>query len=769
MWVGLLGGTLALVAAAGFPLVRLAIDDFGIAWKAGRPLDSSVVMVDLESWPRSRGWLAKLVARLDSLGPRVIALDVLLDVPRPGEDDRMLAEALRKCGRVVLPWAIEAPDAAPRAVPLLPEFQAAARATGFANFWLDRDGVVRSVPGRFERLPSFAAACLSAYRELGPPAESRPDRASPPAGGEHDHFIDWYEVGRGALPVASAVRLLEEPHYARAMETLAFFRDKLVLVGYLGFRYVGDGFLTPLSTTAMDRAPGAVIHANAVSGMMQGRSLGRTPASLTTGLALAAGVGGAFLARSGLGWLSALLGLSLAAGLLGSALLLTLLAGVVWPGSVAAAACVAGFVLAVLLRAEAIQRLPLVRRVVALLSAQPVSDLAILHIDSSTLAGGHVLRYRYQIRVGEGPGATVGRFTEEVMTAHHLQMKRELEDFLLDLGRARPGLPGEVSPGDQLSELGQTLSAVLLSPKLAGILEELPVRQLHLELADRDLGIPWELAALGDRPLSERFQVSRSIVQEDGLVQPAEPPDRERELCALIVADPSPLPAVWQPLNSAREEAQLVADALRSIRIPAGHGLRVELLTGTDATLEAVTRRLALGETDLLHFSGHAAFQAGGRSSAGFVFPDGVLSADGLRSVLGGVRMPPVVFANACGSGISPGWATNRHAAADPGFESGGDSELASRLSFPTVFCESGVRLYVGCLWMIETRAAANLAVTFYRRLLEGHRAGEALALARGAASDYWMTQSAYVMYGDPRLRLVRPPPGRGGDPSRSG
>ena len=72
--------------------------------------------------------------------------------------------------------------------------------------------------------------------------------------------------------------------------------------------------------------------------------------------------------------------------------------------------------------------------------------------------------------------------------------------------------------------------------------------------------------------------------------------------------------------------------------------------------------------------------------------------------------------------------------------------------------------MYLGCLWKVETDAAARFAVAFYRQLLRGETAGEALLRARKVSTNYWMTQAAYVMYGDPRLRLANFS-GQGGKP----
>ncbi|MBI3891454.1 MAG: CHAT domain-containing protein, partial [Candidatus Wallbacteria bacterium] len=171
-----------------------------------------------------------------------------------------------------------------------------------------------------------------------------------------------------------------------------------------------------------------------------------------------------------------------------------------------------------------------------------------------------------------------------------------------------------------------------------------------------------------------------------------------------------------------------------------------------------VTRRLAAGEVDIFHFSGHAVFGGGATGQIGFLFPEGMLGPDALSQTLAGAAVPPVVFANGCYTGRALG----RRAGGSGGIVAGPtspstpDSGLGARLSLPSAFIGAGARMYLGCLWQVETEAAARFAVAFYRQLLRGETAGDALSRARKVAANYWMTHAAYVMYGDPRMRLSR-------------
>src|SRR6185369_2878505 len=74
------------------------------------PADQRVVICDLDAasidrygripWPRSR--MAKLIDRLSADGAKVIALDMIFSEPTSPTEDRALADAIARSGRVVL-------------------------------------------------------------------------------------------------------------------------------------------------------------------------------------------------------------------------------------------------------------------------------------------------------------------------------------------------------------------------------------------------------------------------------------------------------------------------------------------------------------------------------------------------------------------------------------------------------------------------------------------------------------------------------------------
>jgi signal transduction histidine kinase len=124
-----------------------------LTWDRPRQTDIppfQVVKID-EAWARHwpyrspipRRELAALLKAVAKGQPRLIILDVFLDIPTDPSDDRALARAIRQAGKVLLPVGIvERPKQTLLLAPL-PLFQEAAAAVGLAVLWPDEDGVVR--------------------------------------------------------------------------------------------------------------------------------------------------------------------------------------------------------------------------------------------------------------------------------------------------------------------------------------------------------------------------------------------------------------------------------------------------------------------------------------------------------------------------------------------------------------------------------------------------------------------------------------------------
>jgi hypothetical protein len=242
---------------------------------------------------------------------------------------------------------------------------------------------------------------------------------------------------------------------------------------------------------------------------------------------------------------------------------------------------------------------------------------------------------------------------------------------------------------------------------------------------------------------------------------PEPPPPPHRVLRVLVVADP----AEDAHLAGAEEEGAEVADLFEAFNRVYEHASdnRVEvvrLLGPRQATRTNVLRHLMLSHYDVLHFAGHAIYDAADPSASGWVFTGGRrISANELDRI---DRVPPFVFSNACESGVTP----DRSELHSPG--------LAP--SFAEAFFKRGVSNFLCTAWPVEDVAARLFAVRLYGGLLgltletidgiSRYTAGEielmhvAMREARrlvAQLSSGIRTWGAYQHYGNPYFRFFDP------------
>lgn len=146
-------------------------------------------------------------------------------------------------------------------------------------------------------------------------------------------------------------------------------------------------------------------------------------------------------------------------------------------------------------------------------------------------------------------------------------------------------------------------------------------------LGERDLhALPWK-----DKPLVASFPIAYGL----DLGRPTrEAPTGVGGSSALIVGDPT------SNLATARDEAEDVANLLRA------KGLTPRLLLQKDATSEAVRGALALSETSLFHYAGHADFDGPDGWQSGLPLAAGGWL--GIGDILVLPRAPEVVVLSGC-------------------------------------------------------------------------------------------------------------------------
>jgi hypothetical protein len=288
--------------------------------------------------------------------------------------------------------------------------------------------------------------------------------------------------------------------------------------------------------------------------------------------------------------------------------------------------------------------------------------------------------------------------------------------------------------------LGDKLARLTLHPALARALLQARGQSVSVVHDAASSRVPWETLNLRgwcpalDQGLSRRYATADLV--------PARFDSRRREqheLGVLIIANPT------RDLPGAEAERERVAGILRKVS-------RVHLteVSGEAATQSRISGELESGRHDVVHYAGHAFFDAKRPGESGLVLADGEFTGAHL-SALG--RLPPLLLFNACesarmrrGSRGSTRGKSRTNARRKEG--------MHANLSLAETLLRAGVAHYIGTHWPVGDDAAAAFATAFYRELLRGS-IGAALVKARRAVharrSPDW---ADYVHYGDAEFRL---------------
>jgi len=286
-------------------LVAAASTAFGWLWRLDmaaydataslvpRPVAEEVAIVAIDDrslaqigrWPWRRSVHAALIERLTAAGARVIALDIILHEPNPEnpDADQVLADAIVKSGRVVLPL-VQASEG--RLIigeaPPAPLFNAGAAALGHIHVEFDPDGIARSVylweGFGAARHPQMALAAL---------ALADPDRAASyqPSPGEPED-TQWHRDRWLRIPFSGPPGTYPYVSYADVLSgdvDVARFRDKVVFVGATA---LGLADSVPTPTSGFNRPmPGVEVLANAYGALKRGDAVRQVSPALSGAMA----------------------------------------------------------------------------------------------------------------------------------------------------------------------------------------------------------------------------------------------------------------------------------------------------------------------------------------------------------------------------------------------------------------------------------------------------------------------------------------------------
>lgn len=291
---------------------------------------------------------------------------------------------------------------------------------------------------------------------------------------------------------------------------------------------------------------------------------------------------------------------------------------------------------------------------------------------------------------------------------------------------------------DPLQSVGRFLFAQLLPPIIQQALRTLAPGDA-LTIATNDPAVPWELMHDGESYLALKFALARQLLTQQPRLQPSQP--RHTRWATLLIGNPT------GDLPQASQEIEQLAQLLEGVPETA----RPRLLLRHRATRALVLQELSSGRYDLIHYSGHAHFDATQPAATGLILADGeVLTLQEIEQHLSG---QPVIFLNGCESARG---LTLPISTADD--EAGLTYLGVAAQGLATAFIGGGAQAFIGAFWPILDAGSQSFALTFYRLATQGVALDEALRRTRElvrAANPQNPLWASYSLYGDPTLPVM--------------
>jgi CHAT domain-containing protein len=268
-------------------------------------------------------------------------------------------------------------------------------------------------------------------------------------------------------------------------------------------------------------------------------------------------------------------------------------------------------------------------------------------------------------------------------------------------------------------------------------LEAMHMRPLVI-VHDREASrVPWEVLRIGATHPALGSGLSRRYTS-DALSVARWRDDRSDAdpLRVLLIVDPT------RDLPGAAAEG----DALQ--RLFSRGAMTFDVLAGRDATRARILAALSTGAFDVLHFAGHALFDAREPDKGGLLC-DGkeVLRGDDLAGI---GNLPALVFCNACEAARVR--KRTRTRASPPRLF----GQRRTMTGIAEAFLAGGVANFLGTHWPVGDDAAFAFSQSLYESLLAGERLGRAVLTARRRLEALPTVDWAdYVHYGSPEFRLA--------------
>jgi len=291
-----------------------------------------------------------------------------------------------------------------------------------------------------------------------------------------------------------------------------------------------------------------------------------------------------------------------------------------------------------------------------------------------------------------------------------------------------------------LARIGTALARTLLPTTVREGLEAMRARPLVI-VHDREASrVPWEVLRIGTTHPALGGGLSRRYASDTlSVARWRDDHAASDPLRVLLIVDPT------RDLPGAAAEGEALKQLLGR------KSVTLDVLTGRDATRARILAALGTGAFDVLHFAGHAFFDAREPDQGGLLC-DGkeVLRGADLANV---GNLPALVFCNACEAARVRKRA-NRSPSPARLF-----GKRRTMTGIAEAFLAGGVANFLGTHWPVGDDAAFAFSQSLYGSLLTGERLGRAVLTARRRLESIPSIDWAdYVHYGSPEFRFALVP-----------
>lgn len=283
---------------------------------------------------------------------------------------------------------------------------------------------------------------------------------------------------------------------------------------------------------------------------------------------------------------------------------------------------------------------------------------------------------------------------------------------------------------------GRALANMVVSEEALSVLAAMKDRHVVVVHDAESSRVPWEILATHatrtDWLFAKEAGLSRRYVADHlSVARWLEERRQDAVLNMLLVVNPT------RDLPGAEREGKRILEILGGE--PAA---RIDVLRGADATRAALEKAFRSGTYDVIHYAGHAFFDAADPGNSGILCAGQVVLSG--RDLVGLGNVPALVFFNACEAGRVRR-APARGSPAAPTMR----ERIDRNVGLAEAFLRGGVANYVGTYWPVGDDPAKLFAERFYKGLMNGQSIGAALVASRKAV---WETGSVdwadYIHYG---------------------